>query len=384
MTSKSTSRIHKELEKLVAGYFNECEAADFYRQLMQEGDSTKKNEISVNMADQVQLNFKIPLGLNERDVVNRIITFSKPKLELEKYIELLLTLSQILTFNGEISVASELCEEIINKCEGKNNLLKLEAEAHLSLARLAWMQAFWEQSFNEVNYAQGIFSKIEDSAGLAKCENMLATIFGEKGDIQEALFHLEKGLTFLKNDQNYELKAMFEANLGILYCIKNDFGKALWNLNNALENFIKLNDMRRAARVRHNLAMLYSKKEDYQAALEEFNKSIAVSIDFGYLSNLAVGYIGKAYIYTKLNNSALAEVFTDKALEIACKINDTLSIADIYKIKGMIQNNLENFDLSEEMFENSIRLNEDLGSILNKNESIDELNKLYERQKQIK
>ena len=99
----------------------------------------------------------------------------------------------------------------------------------------------------------------------------------------------------------------------------------------------------------------------------------------GYLSNCAIGYIGKAYIYTKLKSTALADVFTDKAMEISYKINDTLSIAEIYKIKGIIQSDLENFELSEEMFENSLRLNEDLGSDLNKAEGYKELSSLYEK-----
>ena len=45
----------------------------------------------------------------------------------------------------------------------------------------------------------------------------------------------------------------------------------------------------------------------------------------------------------------------------------------------MIQNDLENFELSEELFENSVRLNDDLGSNLNKAESINELSSLYEK-----
>jgi tetratricopeptide (TPR) repeat protein len=66
-------------------------------------------------------------------------------------------------------------------------------------------------------------------------------------------------------------------------------------------------------------------------------------------------------------------------MEISYKINDTLSIAEVYKIKGMIQSDLENFELSEEMFENSLRLNEDLGSDLNKAEGCNELSSLYEK-----
>ena len=99
-------------------------------------------------------------------------------------------------------------------------------------------------------------------------------------------------------------------------------------------------------------------------------------MDNNYLSNCAVSYIGKAYVYTKLKNSALAHAYTDKAMEIAYKINDTLSIADIYKIKGMIQNDMDNFQLSEEFFENSIRLNKDIESKLNEAESSAEFGKL--------
>ena len=118
--------------------------------------------------------------------------------------------------------------------------------------------------------------------------------------------------------------------------------------------------------------------EKYDDALEEFNKCITISKDMDYLSNCAVAYIGKAYIYTQQKNSALAEAYTDKAMEIAYKINDTLSIADIYKIKGMIQNDMDNFQLSEEFFENSIRLNNDIESKLNEAESSAELGTLLQ------
>jgi tetratricopeptide (TPR) repeat protein len=102
-------------------------------------------------------------------------------------------------------------------------------------------------------------------------------------------------------------------------------------------------------------------------------------LDNDYLSNCAVAYVGKAFIYTKLNNSALADAYTDKAMEIAYKINDTLSIADIYKIKGMIQTEMDNFQLSEEFFENSVRLNKDLENKLNEAESSAELGKLLHK-----
>jgi tetratricopeptide (TPR) repeat protein len=92
-----------------------------------------------------------------------------------------------------------------------------------------------------------------------------------------------------------------------------------------------------------------------------------------------VAYIGKSFIYTQIKNPALADAYTEKAMEIAYKLNDTLSIADIYKIKGMIQNDMKNFEFSEEMFENSIRLNRDIQSKLNEAESSAQLGEFLQK-----
>jgi len=379
MQEKNNSGVIKEIEYLLKQFFSEAEASNFYQHLSNSFGTNDKVEIVTSKIDQAQLNSKVPIGMNERELITQITTFADQKLQKEKLLQFLLEFAQLMTFNGEISIASELSDDVISKTENDNMLRKYRADAFLSLARISWSQAYWDQSINHVKESYKIFALIEHKEGFARCENMLATIYGEQGEIDKSLNHLEQGLLFLEDSDNMELRAMFEVNLGILYNIKGDSGKAAWNLRNSLEKYEKFNDTRRIARVTHNLGMLYTKIGDYQAALEEFNKSITIPIDNGYLSNCAIGYIGKAFIYTKLKNSSLADVFTDKAMEISYKINDTLSIADIYKIKGIVQNDLENFDLSEEMFENSIRLNEDFSSTLNKDESVEELQKLHEK-----
>ena len=172
---------------------------------------------------------------------------------------------------------------------------------------------------------------------------------------------------------------MILTNLGIINAIQGNYEKAIWNCKKSVEKFELLNDTRRLSRVYHNIGMLYTRLEKFDAALDEFNKCITISLANDYLSNCAVAYIGKAFIYTSLKNYSLADAYTDKAMEIAYKINDTLSIADIYKIKGMIQNNLNNFQLSEELFENSIRLNKDMENKSNEAETSVEMSKLLEK-----
>ena len=277
----------------------------------------------------------------------------------EKYLNLLLELAQIMIKIGNQSYALEILTDMKNVIGGKDEYRVQQGEANLLVSKIYWSQAQWSDCDFYLTEAYNNFKLAEFDKGYSKCENMLGTLYGEKGEFKKAL-----------------TQAMILTNLGIIYTIYGDFEKAIWNYKDAIEKFQKLKDKSRMARVYHNIGMLYTRMKEYYLALENFNNSITLSIENQYLSNCAVSYVGKAYIYTKLKNLPLADAFTDKAMEFACKLNDTLSIADIYRIKGIIQSNLNNFDLSEEFFENSIRLNDDFDSKFNKAESSRELSEL--------
>lgn len=384
MKNNNKSLLVTDIEKLLGSYLGQKDAEEFSSELDKSSSFISRDDVSQADNDTKQINTSISDGTLEREFIQNIITFAENKVSEEYLFKLMQDLSQLMTFNGELAIATEICEDLITKIGGKTDYSSLEADTYLALAKITWSQAYWEQSIRFVQKAYELYQIKGDYHGYAKCENMLGTISGEQGDVLEAYDHFGKGLECLSDIDDVSLRSMFEINLGILLNMQGEYAKAMWNFKNALQKCIQLKDMKRIARVRHNLGMLYTKIKDYQVAVEEFDKSISISIENGYLSNCAIGYIGKAFIYTKLNNTGLAEAFTDKALEIAYKINDALSIADIYKIKGMIQNDLDNFELSEEMFENSIRLNEDFENKFNQAECNIELSKLYKKADQLK
>lgn len=380
MKNNSKSTLAKDIEVLLSNYLGKKEAEDFcseldYSNSILQPKNTESVAGSIN-----QINSFVPDGSLEREFIQGILTLAENRISEDYLFKLMLDLGQLMIFNGELSLAIEIQEDLLSKIDGREQYFAIEADAYLALANIYWSQAYWEQSIQYVQKSYEIYRVHQNPIGYAKCENLLGTIFGEQGDILEAHSHFMKGLGFLREVDDPLLRSMFEVNLGILYNMQGEYAKAMWNFKNALQKFIYLKDTRRVARVRHNLGILYTKIKDYQAAIEEFDKSISISLEHSYLSNCAIGYIGKAFIYTKLENMDLAEAFTDKALEISFKINDALSIADIYKIKGMIQNNLNNFELSEEMFENSIRLNEDFDNKFNQAESKLELSGLYAKE----
>lgn len=383
MNNSNNKSIVKDLKQLLNNYLTNSSAKEFIK-ILEEDISLLPNKLpEIKAQDKSQIEYELPMGINYRIAVDKVITHCAKELSDEKYFNLLLELSQLMFFAGEISYSLEIAEDLLSKLQTTGKYASTQADTILMISKIYWSQAHWDECTYYISEAMNLFKSINSEPGLAKCENMLGTLYGEKGDFDKAQKHLKNALNYLSDKDDLSARAMILTNLGIINTVKGEFEKAVWNYKNAAEKFNQTKDVRRLARVYHNTAMLNSRMESYDAALDEFNKCITLSLENDYLSNCAVAYIGKAFIYTKLKNPALADAYTDKAMEIAYKLNDTLSIADIYKIKGMIQNDMSNFELSEELFENSIRLNKDIESKLNEAESSVQLGELLEKSNRI-
>lgn len=377
--NNQNQKLVKDLKQLLDNYLTKTNSQDLIKVLEEDISVQTLSENEIGELDKNQLEYQPPRGIDYRIILDKIITHCGKLLSEEKYLKLTLDITEIMFFAGELSYSLEISEILLDKIQNEAKYAGMRAEANLMISKIYWSQAYWDDCSHYISEASKIFKSIDSKSGLAKCENMLGTYYGERGEFNKAEVHLEKALDYLSVEDDLSSRAMISTNLGILKTINKDFEKAIWNYKNAADAFNKLNDKRRLARVYHNMGMLYSRMESFDAALDEFNKCITLSLENDYISNCAVAYIGKAFIYMKLKNQPLADAYTDKAMELAYKLNDTLSIADIYKIKGMIQNDLSNFELSEEMFENSIRLNKDIESKMNEAESSVQLGELLKK-----
>ncbi|GBD90465.1 tetratricopeptide repeat protein [bacterium BMS3Abin04] len=369
------SVIYSKIKNILSNFFPENEIESFWNEL---NNSTPDSSFDPKK-DDLQTEAEISIGMDKRAQIDIVITYAEDKLEKDKFLDLLLSLGDLMIVNGELDVAEEINKDIISKTEKDVYNEILRAKAYLAIAKINWQQSIWDDAFRCTRLAYYIFTRHEDINGCAKCENMLGTIYGERGEIEKATNHFERGKAYLYNHSNLEMEAMFETNLGVLYNMQEQYPKALRNYRNSLRNYKKLNNSRLIARVHHNMGMVKTKMENYEGALQDFNECINVSLQNNYLSNCAISYIGKAYIYAKTKRSELAEVFTDKAMEIAYKLNDTLTIADTYRVKALIQENIGDLEFSEELFENSLRLNKDKKNKINEAEASEELARLYEK-----
>lgn len=364
------------LNDLLKDFFNIKEISEFSKNLIDKVSEVKSSKRNLTGKSKEQIDIELNEG-NFRTGIDLLITFAESRLVKTKFFEFLLSLGQLTITAGEFALAIDINEKILNQTKNESEYDSINANAYFALADLLSRQAQWQLCFNIVKKAISIFQAIKDRKGIAKCNNLLGTVYGDLGDLKKAKGYFEECLNFLEKEQDKVLSGKVEINLGIINNIQGNFDLALSYYRRALLNFEKISDNKRIAEIRHNMGMTFLKKNEFDAAISDFDKSISHSLQAGFLPTLGITYVSKAYAYTLMNDFTLAEAFSDKAMEICYKTNDKLSIAEIYKVKGIIQKHLSNYQLSENFLLTSLRINKEHTNRLNEAETYYELGLLY-------
>ncbi len=133
-------------------------------------------------------------------IIFLLLTFAENKLPKDKFIDLLLFVGQSTITSGEFSTALEIHEKLAHLSEDTPQMKNIAANAFLRMSEVYSRQAKWELSFNYLGKADNLFQDENDVKGNAECENLMGTIFGDKGELQKAVEHFENALTFLEDN----------------------------------------------------------------------------------------------------------------------------------------------------------------------------------------
>jgi tetratricopeptide (TPR) repeat protein len=372
------------LKTVLSNYFDKDSLKE-YTTLLNEG-SVGQKEIEKHLPSSVkkQLKIELPSEFNKPIQFDLLLTFAEKKLSRSKLIDLILYLGEALIIKGELNLAVNVYKYLLYITKQQKELENIYAYALVALGDIYSRQAMWKESFGSINCAKKKFDKQKDMKGSARCENLLGTIYGDRGELNKAKSHFEKSLNYLNEKEDVPLIGMLEINLGIINSIQAKYDNAFTFYKRALIKFEQLKDYRRIAEIRHNIGMLFIHREEFATALKEFDQSITISLRHSLLTVLSIAYLGKAQIYTQLNDYPLAEAFAEKTFEVSRQINDRLTTADVYKIKGIIERKKKHFKSSESYLLTSLRINEELENQMNLAESSYEIGILYDEMKRYK
>ena len=105
-----TNQINKSISEVLPDFFSKNQLEEFIT-LYQS--SLNDNQKSESFKGNKQLEYKIQDGLNYRSQVDLLITFSGNKLPKEKFLSLLLYISQASITNGEFLADIDIHQKII-------------------------------------------------------------------------------------------------------------------------------------------------------------------------------------------------------------------------------------------------------------------------------
>ena len=368
------SKFEHELNRFLKGYLKD----DSYDHLQERLDSTEKEvhqaSEKINNFYQAQLQTDISHS-NDRIRVDRIITFSEKKLQNHKFCKFLIELARICLAEGKLDLANE----IFRKANRMTNDDLIKAESFLGLAGVFSKRANWSRSIEMISQAKYLYKSLDNYKGMAKCENLLGTVYGELGDIIKAKKYLLSSLSFIKSDDDVELAAILYTNLGIVYHIQEESTSSLNYLEKALKLYQTLGKAKNTAEVNLNIGLVNFDNGNYDEAIKSFDAAINIAKEGEYLSVLCLLYLAKAEVLLTQKNFYYASEFANKALEISHSADDKLTIADIYKVKGIVARELNDFEASETYLLNSLRINKSFNNELNAAETSFELGVLYEK-----
>ncbi len=369
----TTDTFEIELNSLLKKYFGEDELIHIDQNLNSSNRESDKITELINdfYRNQLQIDTN---NYCERIIIDRTITFSEKKLQADEYCKFLLDLGNLCLSGGRLNIA----EEVFRKTKKSSNKQTLMAESLLGLSDVYSRRADWKRSLKTVIDAELLYREINDNSGIARCNNLLGIIFGERGELVKARKYLLNSLFLINPETDLKIAADLNMNLGIIDSIQGNYDNSLRHLKSAQMSYLTLGDEKKVAEVNHNIGMAYFESDDYKSAISYFDQAIEIAKAGRFMFVLCLVYLAKSQVLIKMNDITNAAEFADKSFEISHNIDDKLTLADIYKTKGIIQRYLHNYQESENFLLSSINLNTRLKNEQNIAETYFELAILYD------
>lgn len=310
---------------------------------------------------------------------DNLLSFCKNILKEELYLNYLLELGEICLSFGEIYYAESVYSSLISLAENRNKYKLLIAQAYFNRAEVFVRSTKWKSAEDDLKKSKALYNEKRDKKWLAKVNNLIGIIKSEKGALQSAYKNYIDALNVFSKAKDELWVGIVEMNIGNLRTIQSKWDEAFSHYKRALASFEKLMDLKRLALVRHNMGLLFKNRGELEAALTEFDRSLEYAIEANYYLAKGLAYLGKGDVYAKLEEYALAIEYCNKAMEVFYKIMDKVGLADSYKIKGIIQRDISNHEIAETYLLTSLRLSEEIESLLNFAEASYELGILYRK-----
>jgi tetratricopeptide (TPR) repeat protein len=207
--------------------------------------------------------------------------------------------------------------------------------------------------------------------------NRLGRLLRDTGHIDEAMRHLEAGLTLFQVAQDDRGVASSVDDIGKVHWLRGDYAKALESFRAGLEGRKKLNDPRGIALSLNNLGLALQDSGHYREAREAFEQSLGLRRQIGDLLGIVASLNNIGTLAQDEKDYTKALSYFQEALAVAREVGDKNRIALVLTNIGDTYDRLGRPEDAEEILKQAEELCDELGDKLGLAEVVRGLGEAY-------
>ena len=207
---------------------------------------------------------------------------------------------------------------------------RLEAIAHRNIADLYRIKGHFEQAFEHLKTASGLFGNLKDDGEELTCQNSLGVVFQAKGDYEKSIDYFNEGIKLAEKKGNLSAKANATNNIGISYQYLGDYENAIKYFELTNDMMIELDNRKGTIATLTNIGICLERLGEFENSLKRYAKSLQIAEDIGFKYAIVANLLNMGQCHQYLGDQQNAIKFFNKVIKLSKEDGDLASESMAY------------------------------------------------------
>lgn len=234
------------------------------------------------------------------------------------------------------------------------------ANAHLARGYARYKLSHWADARQDAEKARELFEALGDSPQLLETLNVLGIIYGETGELEEALETFLSNHTLCNELSKPDRASVALNNAAIVYNFLGDYASALELYTKSLELCQTLDYREGIARALKNIGVTHFEMKHYHEALEYLQQALGFKelTDEPQLHSYTLVDIARCYKALDNTNEALS--YVTRGLQLAETVENRTGIADALDELGVLHLERGNLNEAQQCLDRALWIKRDI------------------------
>ena len=236
-----------------------------------------------------------------------------------------------------------------------------QIDVRLKLGTVLQLVGRWHEAEAHYHEALALSEKAAEAAAMARCQQALAVLAKERGDLSVALDWLERARAGWEALANQTELGQTLAEMGVVFWRRGDYADATRHLEMGLAIARQMDDRRGVARALHSLGVVAQAQGNDTAARALHEESLALKRELGDKLGIAASLNSLGIVVHNQGDTMAARALYEQSLALKRELGDKLGIGKTVHNLGNIAYDQGDYATARMMYEQSLALELEMG-----------------------